>query len=131
MPRRSRTLQKLHDGETRNEESLPHDRSRDVVIHSCDYISHEPVEQIFSGLGPRYLESEVYRILLESAAAEHAARMTAMDAATRNAAELIEKVTLEIDKIRQAGDYQGIDRNYGSAASSKFVTRQAEKEERN
>jgi F-type H+-transporting ATPase subunit gamma len=93
---------KFHDGETRNEESLPHDRSPSGES-LVDYIYEEPVEQIFSGLVPRYLESEVYRILLESAAAEHAARMTAMDAATRNAAELIEKVTLEMNKIRQAG----------------------------
>jgi F-type H+-transporting ATPase subunit gamma len=93
---------KFHDGEARNEESLPHDRSPSGES-LVDYIYEEPVEQIFSGLVPRYLESEVYRILLESAAAEHAARMTAMDAATRNAAELIEKVTLEMNKIRQAG----------------------------
>ena len=51
---------------------------------------------------PRYLESEVFRILLESAAAEHAARMTAMDSATRNASELIDKLTLQMNKIRQA-----------------------------
>ena len=68
-----------------------------------DYIYEQPVEEIFSGLVPRYLESEMFRILLESAAAEHAARMTAMDAATRNAAELIDKLTLEMNKIRQAG----------------------------
>jgi len=50
-----------------------------------DYIYEQPVEEIFRALVPRYLETEIYRILLESAAAEHAARMTAMDAATRNA----------------------------------------------
>ncbi len=85
-----------------NEESLPHDRApggKSVV----DYIYEEPVEEIFSGLVPRYLESEVFRILLESSAAEWAARMTAMDAATRNASELIDKLTLEMNKIRQAG----------------------------
>lgn len=68
-----------------------------------DYIYEEPVAEIFSGLLPRYLESQVFRILLESAAAEHAARMTAMDAATRNASELIDKLTLQMNKIRQAG----------------------------
>ena len=51
---------------------------------------------------PRYLENEVFRILLESAAAEHAARMTAMDAATTNAGELIRDLTLQMNKIRQA-----------------------------
>ncbi len=68
-----------------------------------DYIYEQPVEEIFRGLVPRYLESEIFRILLESAAAEHAARMTAMDAATRNASELIDKLTLQMNKIRQAG----------------------------
>ena len=68
-----------------------------------DYLYEEPLSDIFSGLLPRYLEAEVFRILLESAAAEHAARMTAMDSATRNASELIDKLTLEMNKIRQAG----------------------------
>jgi F-type H+-transporting ATPase subunit gamma len=67
-----------------------------------DYIYEQPVGEIFGGLVPRYLESEVFRILLESAAAEHAARMTAMDSATRNARELIDKLTLQMNKIRQA-----------------------------
>jgi len=49
------------------------------------------------------VETEVLRILLESSAAEWAARMTAMDAATRNASELIDKLTLQMNKIRQAG----------------------------
>jgi F-type H+-transporting ATPase subunit gamma len=67
-----------------------------------DYIYEQPVEEIFAGLVPRYLESEIYRILLESAAAEHAARMTAMDSATRNASDLIDKLTLQMNNIRQA-----------------------------
>jgi F-type H+-transporting ATPase subunit gamma len=98
----SKTGTDLLDGHVSNEESLPHERSPGGEF-LVDYIYEEPVEQIFSGLVPRYLEAEVFRILLESAAAEHAARMTAMDSATRNAAELIEKVTLEMNKIRQAG----------------------------
>ena len=67
-----------------------------------DYIYEEPVEQIFAGLVPRYLDSEIFRILLESAAAEQAARMTAMDSATRNASDLIDRLTLQMNKIRQA-----------------------------
>jgi F-type H+-transporting ATPase subunit gamma len=89
-------------GTEAHEESLPHDTApsgKSLV----DYIYEEPVEEIFSGIVPRYLESEVFRILLESSAAEWAARMTAMDAATRNASELIDKLTLEMNKIRQAG----------------------------
>jgi F-type H+-transporting ATPase subunit gamma len=68
-----------------------------------DYIYEQPIQEIFNGLVPRYLESEMFRVLLESAAAEHAARMTAMDSATRNAGELIDKLTLQMNKIRQAG----------------------------
>ena len=83
-------------------DSLPHDLSASGKAMLVDYIYEEPVEQIFNGLVPRYLESEIFRILLESAAAEHAARMTAMDSATRNASDLIDRLTLEMNKIRQA-----------------------------
>ena len=83
--------------------SLPRDLSPSGRAFLVDYIYEEPIEEIFNGLVPRYLESEVFRILLESAAAEHAARMTAMDSATRNASELIDKLTLQMNKIRQAG----------------------------
>lgn len=72
------------------------------LAESVDYIYEEPAEEIFSKLVPRYLENEIFRILLESAAAEHAARMTAMDAATTNAGELIRGLTLQMNKIRQA-----------------------------
>jgi F-type H+-transporting ATPase subunit gamma len=85
-----------------SEESLPHDLSASGKMQLVDYIYEEPVEEIFSGLVPRYLEAEVFRILLESAAAEHAARMTAMDSATRNASELIDALTLQMNKTRQA-----------------------------
>jgi F-type H+-transporting ATPase subunit gamma len=89
--------------EGREGSSLPRDLSPSGRAFLVDYIYEEPVEVIFNGLVPRYLESEVFRILLESAAAEHAARMTAMDSATRNASELIDKLTLQMNKIRQAG----------------------------
>jgi len=67
-----------------------------------DYIFEPPPAQILNALLPRYVELEFYRALLESAAAEHAARMTAMDAATSNAAEMIEKLTLYMNRVRQA-----------------------------
>jgi len=94
--------QTFRTGTAAHEEALPHDRAASGESY-VDYIYEEPVGEIFSGLLPRYLESEVYRILLESSAAEWAARMTAMDSATRNASELIDKLTLEMNKIRQAG----------------------------
>ncbi len=67
-----------------------------------DYIYEDPPEVIFERLLPRYLDAEVFRVLLESAAGEQAARMTAMDAATSNAADLIDQLTLEMNKVRQA-----------------------------
>jgi F-type H+-transporting ATPase subunit gamma len=87
---------------TARADSLPQELAPSGQGMLVDYIYEEPVDEIFSHLVPRYLESEVFRILLESAAAEHAARMTAMDSATRNASELIDRLTLEMNKARQA-----------------------------
>ena len=67
-----------------------------------DYIYEQPAQEIFNMLLPRYVEIEVYRALLESQAAELAARMTAMDAATNNAAEMIDNLTLYMNRVRQA-----------------------------
>jgi F-type H+-transporting ATPase subunit gamma len=67
-----------------------------------DFIFETPPLDMLSSLLPRYVEIELYRALLESAAAEHAARMTAMDAATSNASEMIEDLTLYMNRVRQA-----------------------------
>jgi F-type H+-transporting ATPase subunit gamma len=67
-----------------------------------DYLYEEPPAEMLAALLPRYVEMEFYRALLESAAAEHAARMTAMEAATSNADEMIEKLTLYMNRVRQA-----------------------------
>jgi F-type H+-transporting ATPase subunit gamma len=67
-----------------------------------DYIFEQPAAQMLGALLPRYVELEFYRALLESAAAEHAARMTAMEAATSNAGEMIDKLTLYMNRVRQA-----------------------------
>ena len=67
-----------------------------------DYIYEQPAPEILNALLPRYVEIEVYRALLESQAAELAARMTAMDAATNNAADLIDSLTLHLNRVRQA-----------------------------
>ena len=64
---------------------------------------YEPDEgELLSALVPKHFQIQTYRILLESAAAEHGARMAAMDGATRNAGQLIKKVTLYYNKTRQA-----------------------------
>jgi F-type H+-transporting ATPase subunit gamma len=67
-----------------------------------DYIYEQPPAEIFRDLLPRYVEIEVYRALLESQAAWLSAQMTAMDAATNNATELIETYTLQMNRARQA-----------------------------
>jgi F-type H+-transporting ATPase subunit gamma len=68
-----------------------------------EYLYDEPPEKIFSNLLPRHVEAQVFRALLEAAASEQGARMTAMEAATNNAAEMIEGLTLYANKVRQAG----------------------------
>jgi F-type H+-transporting ATPase subunit gamma len=67
-----------------------------------DYIYEQPEEQLLDKLLPRYVETQVWRAMLESSAAEHAARMTAMESATNNAGEVIEALTLHMNKVRQA-----------------------------
>jgi F-type H+-transporting ATPase subunit gamma len=67
-----------------------------------DYIYEQPEQQLLARLLPRYVETQVLRSMLESCAAEHAARMTAMEAATKNAGEVIEALTLHMNKVRQA-----------------------------
>lgn len=69
---------------------------------SIDYLYEPTPEGIFDDLLPHHVEVQTFRALLESAAAEHAARMTAMDAATKNSGELIEQLTLHMNKVRQA-----------------------------
>ena len=77
-----------------------------VELHAeeaaVDYIFEQPPAEMLEGLLPRYVEMEFYRALLESSAAEHAARMTAMDAATNNAADVIDTLTLNMNRVRQA-----------------------------
>ena len=67
-----------------------------------DYIYEQQPAVIFDHLLPRHVGTQVFRAMLESEASEHGARMTAMDAATRNASDLIDRVTLSMNRIRQA-----------------------------
>jgi F-type H+-transporting ATPase subunit gamma len=78
------------------------EHGRPATATEVDYIYEQPPAEILGQLLPRYVVTEVYRALLESAAAEHAARMTAMESATNNAAELIDQITLHMNKVRQA-----------------------------
>ena len=74
-----------------------------MMPSSLEYLYDEPPAKIFANLLPRHVEAQVFRALLEAAASEQGARMTAMDAATNNAAEMIEDLTLYANKVRQAG----------------------------
>jgi|SRR5579872_3595980 len=67
-----------------------------------DYIYEQSPEELLGSLLPRYVKVQIFRALLESAAAEHAARMTAMDAATKNASDMIDRLTLYMNRVRQA-----------------------------
>jgi F-type H+-transporting ATPase subunit gamma len=67
-----------------------------------DYIYEQPPSEIFSRLLPRLIETQIFRALLESVASEHGARMTAMDSASKNASELIDSLTLNMNRVRQA-----------------------------
>ena len=72
------------------------------LAEPLDYIFEQPPAEMLGALLPRYVELELYRAMLESGAAEHAARMTAMDAATNNATDMIDSLTLAMNRARQA-----------------------------
>jgi F-type H+-transporting ATPase subunit gamma len=79
------------------------DKKREGASDSqVDYIYEQPPEQILSKLLPKYIETQVLRAMLESSASEYAARMTAMESATKNAGDVIEALTLHMNKVRQA-----------------------------
>lgn len=78
---------------------LEQDSEQDVLL---DYLYEQPPAMIFDNLLPRHVETQIFRAMLESEASEHGARMTAMEAATNNAEEMIDKLTLHINRVRQA-----------------------------
>jgi F-type H+-transporting ATPase subunit gamma len=67
-----------------------------------DYIYEQPPDELFRALLPKYVSIQIFRALLESVAAEHAARMTAMDSATNNATDMVDSLTLAMNRARQA-----------------------------
>ena len=91
----------------RVEKVLPIERGQTAVTEAseerlADFIYEPDPQTILARLLPRYLEFVIFRMLIESAAAEHAARMTAMDSASRNAGDLIDSLTLTYNRARQA-----------------------------
>src|SRR4026209_204724 len=85
----------------RANEPEPETKSQQAVT-LVDYIYEQPPEEIFSRLLPRLVETQIFRALLESVASEQGARMTAMDSASKNAAELIDSLTLNMNRVCQA-----------------------------
>jgi F-type H+-transporting ATPase subunit gamma len=69
---------------------------------NVDYIYEQSPEELFNGLLPQYVSAMLFHAMSESVAAEHAARMTAMDSATNNASDMIDAYTLEMNRVRQA-----------------------------
>jgi F-type H+-transporting ATPase subunit gamma len=78
----------------------PASAEQPVVL--VDYIYEQPPAEIFAKLLPRLIETQIFRALLESIASEQGARMTAMDSASKNARELIDSLTLNMNRVRQA-----------------------------
>ena len=72
------------------------------TAQTVDYIYEQNPGELLGSLLPRYVKLLVYRAFMESVAAEHAARMVAMEAATKNASEVIDKLTLLMNRVRQA-----------------------------
>jgi F-type H+-transporting ATPase subunit gamma len=82
--------------------SAADDEAAQFGTAQVDYIYEQPPEELFRALLPKYVGIQIFRALLESIAAEHAARMTAMDSATNNATDMIDALTLAMNRARQA-----------------------------
>jgi F-type H+-transporting ATPase subunit gamma len=78
------------------------EEARKFSTAQVDYIYEESPEELFNGLLPQYIFAMLYHAMTESVAAEHAARMTAMDSATNNASDMIDALTLHMNRVRQA-----------------------------
>jgi len=78
------------------------ERAATFATAQVDYIYEQPPRELFRALLPKYVGIQIFRALLESVAAEHAARMTAMESATSNASDMISSLTLAMNRVRQA-----------------------------
>jgi F-type H+-transporting ATPase subunit gamma len=100
MQQRVVTEQLLPVSRAASAEAEPATANQSLTL--IDYIYEQPPEEIFAKLLPRLLETQIFRALLESIASEQGARMTAMDSASKNARELIDSLTLNMNRVRQA-----------------------------
>jgi F-type H+-transporting ATPase subunit gamma len=83
-------------------ESEEERKAKEFLENEIDYIYEQPPAEIFAGILPRYVVLQLFQAMLESVAAENAARMTAMDSASNNANEVIDSLTLTMNRVRQA-----------------------------
>jgi F-type H+-transporting ATPase subunit gamma len=95
-------LEKLLPVEAVREEGKKEEQTGKPAETQVDYIYEQPEAQLLDKLLPRYVETQILRAMLESSASEYAARMTAMESATKNAGEVIEALTMHMNKVRQA-----------------------------
>ena len=86
----------------RQSSSADDNQASPEAVSLVDYVYEQPPSEIFARLLPRLIETQIFRALLESIASEQGARMTAMDSASKNARELIDSLTLNMNRIRQA-----------------------------
>jgi F-type H+-transporting ATPase subunit gamma len=84
------------------EESVIESEAKKFGTAEVDYIFDQSPERLFRHLMPKYITTQIFHAMLESVAAEHAARMTAMDSATNNAGEMIDALSLTMNRVRQA-----------------------------
>jgi F-type H+-transporting ATPase subunit gamma len=84
------------------EESVIESEAKKFGTAEVDYIFDQPPERLFRHLMPKYITTQIFHAMLESVAAEHAARMTAMDSATNNAGDMIDALSLTMNRVRQA-----------------------------
>ncbi len=95
-------LRKILPVELPEEKEQDGKKQDDSKERQVDYIYEQPPQELLKALLPRYVEMEIYRAMLESVSAYHAARMTAMDAASKNAGDVIQDLTLNLNRVRQA-----------------------------
>jgi F-type H+-transporting ATPase subunit gamma len=92
----------LPEEQQRDKQPADKERNNRAEAQQIDYIYEQPPGELLKTLLPRYVEMEIYRALLESNSAYQAARMTAMDAASKNAGDVIQDLTLTLNRVRQA-----------------------------
>jgi F-type H+-transporting ATPase subunit gamma len=92
----------LRDDEAEAIDRQADEEAKTFGTANVDYIYEQPPAELYNAVLPRYVTALIYHAMLESAAAEQAARMVAMDAATKNAGDMIDSLTLTMNRARQA-----------------------------